>query len=229
METLREGARGVFITFEGIDGAGKSTHARLLADYLEGRGIKVLLTAEPGGGIPQLRDYLANSPKLTPEALYLLFSADRAEHTRRVILPALREGYWVISDRYLDSTLAYQAHAMGLRRVGVPGFLRGALEAINRLATVGLRPNLTFLLDLPPARAAGRHAGLGRGGVPSQALLALVRRAYLDMATAEPGRFRVLDATQPLQKVQEAIRRAIEPLQHTAGGPALAMTPEDGV
>jgi dTMP kinase len=138
---------GLFLTLEGLDGSGKSTQAKLLASFLEERGLPVVLTREPGGGLPGVRDLLLREP-LSPRAEYLLFSADRAEHVRRVILPALERGAWVVSDRYLDSSLAYQGFGRGLP---LPWLLEVAKET-----TLGLTPRLTFLLDLPPEEALRR-------------------------------------------------------------------------
>lgn len=195
--------RGVFLTLEGLDGSGKSTQAHLLQGFLEGQGLSVRLTREPGGGLPGVRDLLLGT-ELSPEAEYLLFSADRAEHVRKVVLPALEAGFWVVSDRYLDSSLAYQGYGRGL---SLPWLLAVAQEA-----TGGLKPRLTFLLDLPPEEALKRVKDpdrLERLGLP---FFQRVREGYLRLAEAEPERFRVLDARKPVAEVQAAIRAALLPL-----------------
>ncbi|MFN4070800.1 MAG: dTMP kinase [Thermus caldifontis] len=196
--------KGFFLTLEGLDGSGKTTQARLLARFLEEKGIRVLLTREPGGGLKGVRDLLLKGGALSPEAEYLLFSADRAEHVRKVILPALEEGYWVISDRYLDSSLAYQGYGRGLP---LPWLLE-----VARRATLDLKPRLTFLLDLPPEEALGRVATPDRLERTGLEFFRRVRDGYLRLAEAEPERFRVVDATRPVAEVQAAIRSSIPQL-----------------
>ena len=196
--------KGFFLTLEGLDGSGKTTQARLLARFLEEKGIRVRLTREPGGGLKEVRDLLLEGEALSPEAEYLLFSADRAEHVRKVILPALEEGYWVISDRYLDSSLAYQGYGRGLP---LPWLLE-----VARRATSDLKPRLTFLLDLPPEEALGRVATPDRLERTGLEFFRRVREGYLRLAEAEPERFRVVDATRPVAEVQAAIRSSIPQL-----------------
>ncbi len=192
--------RGVFLTFEGLDGSGKTTQAELLARWLEGKGLRVLLTREPGGGIPEVRALLLKGA-LSPEAEYLLFSADRAEHVRRVVRPGLEEGAFVVCDRYLDSSLAYQGYGLGLPLPWLLGVAEGA--------TGGLKPHLTVLLDLPPEEALLRKGV--RDGIEGRdlAFFARVREGYLALARAEPERFLVLDARRGKEELQEAIRSAI--------------------
>ncbi|MFD3004315.1 dTMP kinase [Thermus tengchongensis] len=195
--------KGFFLTLEGLDGSGKTTQAQLLARFLEGKGIRVRLTREPGGGLKGVRDLLLKED-LSPEAEYLLFSADRAEHVRKVILPALEEGFWVISDRYLDSSLAYQGYGRGLP---LPWLLE-----VARRATLDLKPHLTFLLDLPPEEALRRVATPDRLERTGLEFFRQVREGYLRLAEAEPQRFRVVDATRPVAEVQAAIQSSISKL-----------------
>jgi len=186
--------QGIFIAFEGIDGSGKSTQAQLLTAFLGAIGQKVILTREPGDGIAGVRGLLSHP--LSPEAEYLLFSADRAEHVRKVVLPALEEGFWVISDRYLDSSLAYQGYGRGLP-------LSWLMEVAER-ATLGLRPHLTFLLDLSPEEALGRLRERAKDRFEGEGLAFFqrVREGYLAIARSELRRFVVLDATASASQVQ---------------------------
>ena len=188
---------GLFLTLEGLDGSGKSTQAKLLAAFLGGRGLPVVLTREPGGGLPGVRDILLNEP-LSPEAEYLLFSADRAEHVRRVVLPGLEGGAWVVSDRYLDSSLAYQGFGRGLP---LPWLLEVAKEA-----TLGLTPRLTFLLDLPPEEALRRVKDPDRLEREGLAFFQRVREGYLFLAEIYSHRFVVLDATESVEAVAKRIQ-----------------------
>jgi len=194
---------GLFLTLEGLDGSGKTTQAGLLRAFLEERGLRVVLTREPGGGLPSVRDLLLGG-ELSPEAEYLLFSADRAEHVRRVILPSLERGAWVVSDRYLDSSLAYQGFGRGLP-------LSWLLE-VAREATLGLTPRLTFLLDLPPEEALRRVKDPDRLEREGLAFFQRVREGYLFLAEREPHRFVVLDARRSVAEVAEAIRARLLPL-----------------
>lgn len=185
--------QGIFITFEGIDGSGKSTQVRLLSGFLGMMKQEVVVTCEPGGGLDAIRGLL--SPELSPEAEFLLFAADRAEHVRRVIRPALERGAWVVSDRYLDSSLAYQGFGRGLPL--------SWLEEVIHGATGGLKPHLTFLLDLPPEEALRRIGGRHRDHLESGGIgfFNRVRNGYLALAESEPARFVVIDATMDVSQV----------------------------
>lgn len=188
--------RGFFLTFEGIEGSGKSTHVDLLADALRSRGVTVRVTREPGGTPlgEALRGLLLGTdgdPPVPQAELFLLLAA-RAQHVARVILPALAAGEVVISDRYGEASLAYQGGGRGLGREQV--------EEANALATGGLRPDLILLFDLEPDEMLRRiekrrqKAGaLDRLDAESTAFFSVVRAAYRDLADADPERFRIIE------------------------------------
>ena len=198
-------ARGRFITFEGGEGCGKSTQVVRLAAALEERGLKVLLTREPGGTrlSELIRTLLKDEAEDPPvdRAELLLFLAARAQLVHNVIAPALEAGTWVISDRFSDSTVAYQGYGRGLP----VDFVRQA----NDFACEGLRPDLTFLLDLDPATAERRMRGreaatntsadrIERAGSGFHARL---RRGFLELAAADAPRFSVVDASKSPDEV----------------------------
>jgi dTMP kinase len=206
--------RGTFITFEGPEGSGKSTHIRLLAEHLRGRGVAVVCTREPGGtplceavrGLLQ-HDGVGEPP--VPRAEVLLFLASRAQHVDRVIRPALERGDWVLCDRFSDSTLAYQGFGRG--------FALAQLRALDGFATDGLAPDLTVLLDVPPetgrARLAARQTQTAtepdRIEREDGAFHARLRDGFLELARAEPDRFVVLTTDQPQERVAAALREAV--------------------
>jgi dTMP kinase len=214
-------AQGRFITFEGIEGCGKSTQLRRAAAWLADHGRRVVTTREPGGtpAGEAIRALLLDPRSdLGAEAELFLYLADRAEAVRQVVEPALATGAVVLGDRHADATLAYQGV---LRGIG----LERARE-LNAMATRGRRPDLTFLFDCDAAvglRRAGHRRG--RDAAPDRleaeglAFHEGVRRAYLDLAAAEPGRFRVIDAAPDADRVWEDVRRHLEPLVG-AGSPA---------
>jgi len=202
-------AQGRFITFEGGEGAGKTTQISRLVAALAGKGIAAIATREPGGtpGAEEIRSLLVrgDTDRWSPLTEALLLNAARSDHLDRVIRPALARGDWVISDRFADSTMAYQGHALGLGPE-----VTGALEAL----TVGdTRPDLTFILDLPVedglARARAREqdaqAGEDRYEGFDTAFHTRLREAFLDIATADPDRCTVIDARQPVDVVAAAI------------------------
>lgn len=197
--------RGRFLTFEGGEGAGKSTQARLLAATLRDRGLDVVLTREPGGteGAEAVRTLLLGGDmgRWNGRAEALLFAAARADHVEKLIRPALVEGRWVICDRFLDSTRAYQ---------GAEGIADADVLALHRFGSNGLMPDRTLLLVLPPEqgaeRAARRDAGQDdRFSARDTAFHARVAQGFDAIAAAEPGRVRRVDATGDAASVASSI------------------------
>jgi dTMP kinase len=195
--------RGKFITLEGVDGAGKSSHVAWIADWLRGRGLHVLVTREPGGTPvgERLRQLILNEPMdLRTEAL-LVFAA-RQEHLARSILPALDAGKWVLSDRFTDATYAYQGNGRGLSA--------SALEVLEHWVHVGLQPDLTLYFDLPVDAARQRltalHTAPDRFEREDAAFFERVRNGYLERARRFPDRMHVIDASPSL----EAVKRSVE-------------------
>ncbi len=198
----------LFITFEGPDGSGKSTQARLLADYLKARGYEVLLTREPGGTKigEQIRDVILSTrnDSMRHETEALLFSAARAQSVAEVIRPALAAGKIVLCDRYADSTLAYQGYGLGLDLE--------ALRAITRFATGGLVPDLTFYIDLPVQVGLARkpHGEVNRLDQKEIAYHERVRAGFLEMVKAEPSRWVRVDGMSSVDEIQSEIRARME-------------------
>lgn len=197
--------RGKFITFEGIEGVGKSTNIDFLAGLIEAQGHPVMKTREPGGtpiaeAIRNMLKEHGNEPMPAVAELLLMFAA-RSINVNNAIGPALDAGTWVISDRFTDSTRAYQGGGRGVSR-----------DSIEWLATFvhgNVQPDLTILLDAPVETAmqrAGRRGDLDRFEVEQGDFFHRVRQAYLDLAAAEPGRIRVVDCARELDDVQVAIR-----------------------
>jgi dTMP kinase len=203
---------GLFVTFEGIDRSGKTTQARMLCEAL---GDEALAVREPGGTEvgERLRDLLKDQAlDIGPEAEALAFAAARAELVRQVIRPALEDGRVVVSDRFLDSSLAYQGVARGL---GVED-----VEQINRFATGGLMPDLTFLLSIDPARAAERAGQLDRFEDEGDSLQRAVFDAYRELAAADPGRWRIVDADRSSHEVHADVLAAVGQARAAAGARA---------
>lgn len=199
---------GLFITLEGPEGAGKSTQMPLLCEWLEAQGHEVVCTRNPGGTQigRQIRQILLDPENraLVPMAELMLYAADRAQHVQEVVRPALASGKVVICDRFSDSTLAYQGYGRGLDTT--------LLRALNEMATEGLRPDLTLLLDL--ASEAGlarvqRYRQTDRLEEEAIAFHHRLRDGYLALAAEEPERIVVIDALQEAEVVQEAMQVAL--------------------
>ena len=197
--------RGLFITVEGGDGAGKSTHAGKLEAFLAAQGRDVVRTREPGGTDlgQQLRQILLHHPgELHPRAEALIFAADRAHHIATLVRPALAAGKVVLQDRYIDSSVAYQGSGRAL----------GAdeIRKLSEWATEGLTPDLTILLDIDPrearARMLGERAALDRLESLDLSFHEQVRAQYLAQAAAAPQRYLVVDVSEPVDVVAERIR-----------------------
>lgn len=199
--------RGVFVALEGGEGAGKSTQAQMLGEWLETRGHRVLLTREPGGTDVggQLRRIVLDhaTGALSPRTEALLYTADKAEHVDEVVLPALAEGMVVITDRYVDSLLAYQGAG---RAVDIT-----ELEQVARWATSELRPHVTVVLDVDPAIGLGRAGDLDRIEVEPLEFHQRVREHFLALAAADPDHYLVLPADGDADQLHDAVRAAVEP------------------
>ena len=204
--------RGLFVCFEGGDGAGKSTQSRLLRDWLVERGRTVLLTFEPGDTTvgKELRRIVLDpaTGHLSDRTEALLYIADKAEHVDHVVLPALGRGEVVLTDRYVDSTLAYQGAG---RTLDV-----GEVEAVARWATADLRPHLTVVLDLAPEAGLGRFDGRDRIEGQSLEFHQRVRQGFLGLAAADPDHYVVLDARAPIDQIAAAIQQRVTPLLERA-------------
>jgi len=199
--------RGRFITLEGIDGAGKSTHLRWIARFLRRRGLKVKVTREPGGtavGEKLRRLVLGSKRALHQETETLLMFAARREHLDKVIVPALAAGWWVLCDRFTDATYAYQAAGSGVnwKKIGV----------LEQWVQEGLQPDLTILFDVSPAigrRRAGRRKNPDRFEREKGAYYRRVRNAYLRRARGNPRRVRVIDSSRSQLKVDKELEKLL--------------------
>ena len=202
--------KGTFITFEGIEGSGKSTQIALLATSLTSTGMRIVLTREPGGSPigDQVRKILLNPANraLEPTAELLLYAASRAQHLHELILPALADGMTVLCDRFSDATLAYQGYGRGLDIE--------MIRSLDRIVTAGMRPDLTLLFDIEAAagiaRARGRNNSRGleaeaRFENEELAFHDRVRRGYLILAAQEPDRIRIVDALGTPEAVREKV------------------------
>jgi dTMP kinase len=213
---------GTFITFEGIDGSGKSTQMLLLANALRAHQCEVLLTREPGGtpvGLRLRAALLDAQEEVDPLTELLVFAADRAQHVRRILRPALEAGQIVISDRFADATVAYQGAGRG--------FSPELISRIVDLATQGLKPDLTLLFDLSVAesgvrtrrRSEGNHKNEKGDRLDSEDadFHTRVREAYLKLAAAEPDRFRIVLSGGLVEETQLQVRQIVIPFLESRG------------
>lgn len=200
-----DAVRGRFITLEGIEGAGKSTQSALIAELLRKRDLSVLTTREPGGShlAERLRAVLLDPAHhgMTKMAELLLMFAARAEHVERTIRPALDVGTWVISDRFTDATYAYQGGGRGVEQASI--------AILESLVQRELRPDLVMLFDLPPElgleRARSRSGHADRFEQEALQFFRAARQVYLERAEADPGRYRIIDASRSLSEVTEQV------------------------
>jgi dTMP kinase len=200
---------GKFITLEGGEGAGKSTHVKRLVAAFEAAGIEAVATREPGGapGAEEIRKILVEGAagRWAPLTETLLHFAARAEHVARTIRPALDRGAWVVCDRFVDSTMAYQGYAQGVGRAKV--------EELARTVLGEFHPDLTLILDVPADQGLARSAKRGGGDTRYESMGSefhtKLREAFLDIAKREPNRCVVIDATEPKDAVAVAILAAV--------------------
>jgi dTMP kinase len=215
--------RGAFISFEGIEGTGKSTQAALLARALEDRGLKALLTAEPGGTAigSRIREVLlcVEHGAMDPVTELLLYAASRRQHLAELIMPALDEGRVVITDRFSDSTSAYQGYGRGLDL--------GLIDTLDRAVTGGLKPGLTILLDVDVETGLRRNRHINkvdRLELEDVAFHEKVRAGYRAIREAEPRRVKLLDASATAEEVHHAVMGLVEGFLRETGiassGPA---------
>jgi len=216
--------RGKFITLEGIEGAGKSSHLPFIQEYFQRAGKTVVLTREPGGTAlgEKIRELLLDqrNDAMASDTELLLMFAGRAQHLAQVICPALARGDWVLCDRFTDATYAYQGGGRGIAPTRI--------TAMETWVQAELRPDLTLLLDVPEdigLQRAGQRSSPDRFERERVEFFARVRAAYLDMAKSDAARYRVIDASQPLEIVQRDIRKVVEEFSRSGALQSDATTP----
>jgi len=199
-------SKGLFITFEGGDGCGKTTQIKLLDEYLQSKGYKTLLTREPGSrglGV-KLREILLNyEGEVSPNCESFLFLADRAQHVDCIIKPALANGTIVLCDRHIDSTVAYQGYGRGLDLEQI--------YSLNKIATSGLKPDLTIVLDVD-VETSQKRVGADKDRMESAGIdfFERVRKGFLEIAKQEPERVKVIDSTQSINEIHAQILELIQ-------------------
>jgi dTMP kinase len=200
--------KGVFISFEGIEGTGKSTQARLLADHLKEKGYRVIQTMEPGGTRISLkiRELLLSmeSKAMDHVAELLLYNAARVQHIKEIIGPALERGDIVITDRFSDSTVAYQGYARGIDLQ--------LIDSLDMIATKKLRPDITILFDIDVRTGLARNKELGKNDrleLEDISFHEKVRKGFLQMAAIESGRIKVVDCSESLDRVHQKVVKII--------------------
>jgi dTMP kinase len=198
--------RGTFITLEGPEGAGKTTQLKLLGKWLEEQNIAHVITRDPGGtalGKPIRRILLNSESPVHPVTELLLYEADRAQNVSEIIVPNLEQGKVVFCDRYIDSTIAYQGYGRGIERK--------LIDLLNDIATQGLRPKITILFDIESSAGLARLHPSGHDRLEREALEfhQKVRNGYLELAKADPDRWRIIDAAGPMHAVQDELRRIV--------------------
>jgi dTMP kinase len=208
-------APGLFVCFEGGDGAGKSTQVRLLTEALERRGREVVVTRQPGGTPlgSQIRQLVLHGDHVSARAEALLFAADKAHHVDQLIAPALAAGKVVITDRYTDSSIAYQGAGRDL----------GAdeIRALQHWAVGGVLPDLTIVLDVSPSVGRARRGDVhDRLESEADAFHAAVRQGFLDLAAQDPGRYLVVDAGLPVEQIHAHVVAAVEQVERAGRPPA---------
>ncbi|MCH9769316.1 MAG: dTMP kinase [Gammaproteobacteria bacterium] len=204
-------AKAYFITIEGVEGAGKSSVSHFLQDYLEAKAIDFIMTREPGGtpiaeAIRQVLLTVHDEP-MQPMTELLLMFAGRAQNVEQVIKPALKQGQWVISDRFTDASIAYQGGGRQLPR--------DRIDQLAEWVQADLKPDLTLLLDVPVEIGLGRiqsRGGKDRIEREGRDFFERIRKQYLDLAASEPKRFCVIDGTQALLQVVQQVEQALRPM-----------------
>lgn len=201
---IKSTKKGIFISFEGIEGSGKTKQSRLLYEYLRKSGYKVILTGEPGGtqiGL-KIRDLLLSveNRKMTPVSELLLYNASRAQHIKEVILPALKKGFIVITDRFIDSTKAYQGYGRGIDLK--------LIEFLEKIVIEDIRPDLTLLLDLDVKIGLKRNRGINKTDrleLEDVKFHKRVREGYLKIAAKKLERIKLIDATESIEEIHRKI------------------------